>query len=254
VAGAVVSIGPDGKVSIERDLLKPEDAERFAKAQKASKRAAASERPRVHSAALTRRLSAQRTLAVQAELVQQPMTAMIALAHRLVLSTFYAGAISGESAVRINIGATLLAQHAAELEATAAQETLEAHRKRHEEALPADPEELLTWLSAQPGADLMALLAYCVGVAVDGVQSSEEPCALDALARAAKLDMHRWWRPTAQNYFGSIPKARILAAVAEGASPAVAAPLGKLKKAALADAAERQLADKGWLPTLMRSA
>lgn len=254
VAGAVVSIGRDGKVCIERDLLKTEDAERFARAQKASKRTIASEASRLHSAALTRRLTAQRTLALQAELVQQPMTAVIALTHRLVLATFYAGAMSEESTVRINVGSTLLAQHTAELEATAAWETLTAHRQRHGEALPSDPEELLPWLKAQSGGDLMALLAYCVAITVDGVRSSEEPCALDALAAVAHLDMRRWWRPTAENYFGSIPKAQILAAVTEAASTADAASLAKLKKAALAEAAERQLANKDWLPTLMRSA
>ncbi len=254
VAGAVVSIARDGKVCVERDLLKAEDAERFARARKSSEPTTASEAPRLHSAALTRRLTAQRTLALQAELVQQPMTAVIALTHRMVLATFYAGAIAGESAVRIDVGSTLLAQHTAELESTAAQETLTAHRQRHVEALPSDPEELLPWLTAQSGGDLMALLAYCVAITVDGVRSSEEPCALDALAAAAKLDMRRWWRPTAENYFGSIPKARILAAITEASSAADAGALAKLKKAALAEAAERQLANKNWLPTLMRSA
>lgn len=252
LAGAVVFIGRDGKVAIERDLLKAEDAERFAREQKASERKSASEAPRVHSAVLIRRLTAQRTLALQAELVQQPMTAVIALTHRLLLSTLYDEA--GESAVRIHVGTTLLAEHAAELDATAAQETLTAHRNRHVGALPSDPTELLSWLTAQSDGDLLALLGYCIAVSVDGVQSSEGPCALDALARIAKLDMRRWWQPRARNYFGSVPKERILAAVTEGASATAAAALGKLKKAALAEAAERELADKGWLPALMRAA
>ena len=254
LAGVVVSIGRDGKILIERDLLKSADAERFERAQKGAQAATASEAPRNHSAALTRRLTAQRTLAVQAELVQRPMTAILALTHRLVLATFYAGAVSGESAVRITVGSTLLAQHAAELEDTAAQETLAAHRKLPVESLPADPDDLWPWLTAQSAGDHMALLAYCVAITVDGVQSSEAPCALDALAALANMDMQRWWRPTASNYFGSIPKARILAAVAEATSASAAAALAKLKKDALAEAAERQLAHTGWLPALMRSA
>jgi ParB family transcriptional regulator, chromosome partitioning protein len=251
LAGAVVSIGRDGKVSIERDLLKPEDAERFVRARQSLKPSAASEAPRLHSAALVRRLTAQRTLALQAELVQQPMTAAIALTHRLALATFYAGAISGESAVRIEVGTTLVGQHASELEGTAAQEALSAHRQRYEEALPSDPEDLLAWLTAQSGGELLALLAYCVAVTVDGVQSTEGPCALDALAKAAKLDMRRWWQPTAENYFGSVPKTRILAVITEAVSPSAAAPLAKLKKDALAQAAERELSNKAWLPSLM---
>lgn len=252
LAGAVVSVGRDGKVCVERGFLKPQDAERFARVRQASKRSTASEAPRLHSASLLRRLTAQRTLAVQAELVQQPMTAAIALTHRLVLATFYAGAIGGESAVRIDVGSTLVAQHASELEGTAAQETIVAHHKRHADSLPSDPEDLLAWLAGQPGSDLLALLAYCVAVTVDGVTSTEEPSALDALAKASKLDMRRWWMPTAENYFGSVPKSRILAIVSEALSPAAAVPLANLKKDALARTAERQLAGKGWLPSLMR--
>jgi ParB family chromosome partitioning protein len=179
------------------------------------------------------------------------MIAAIALTHRLVLATFYAGAIHGESAVRIDVGSTLIGQHASELEGTAAHETMVAHRKRHADSLPSDPEDLLTWLAAQPGNDLLALLAYCVAVTVDGVTSTEDRCALDALANASKLDMRRWWNPTAENYFGSVPKARILAIVSEALSPAAAASLASLKKDALAQTAERQLAGKGWLPSLM---
>jgi ParB family chromosome partitioning protein len=66
LAGAVVSVGRDGKVCVERALLKPQDAERFARVRQASRRSTASEAPRLHSAALVRRLTAQRTLAVQA--------------------------------------------------------------------------------------------------------------------------------------------------------------------------------------------
>ena len=53
-AGAVVSIGRDGKAHIERDLLKPEDSKRFARSRKDS--AAAPKAPREHSAALVRQI------------------------------------------------------------------------------------------------------------------------------------------------------------------------------------------------------
>jgi ParB family chromosome partitioning protein len=169
-----------------------------------------------------------------------------------VLATFYSGAISHDSVIRIELQSTRIAAHATELAGTAAQETLAAHRKRHEEALPSNPEELLAWLIAMSGGELLALLAYCVAVRVDGVQSTEGPSALDALAKVAKLDMRRWWKATAENYFGSIPKSRILAVISEAVSASAAASLANLKKDALAQAAERQLADKSWLPMLMR--
>ena len=41
----------------------------------------------------------------------------------------------------------------------------------------------------------------------------------DRLAAALDLDMAEWWQPTAESYLGRVSKARILMAVAEGASP-----------------------------------
>jgi ParB family chromosome partitioning protein len=255
IAGAVVSIGRDGKVAIERDLLRAEDAERFDRTQGVPERDTSPEAPRLHSTTLVERLTAQRTLALQAELVQQPMTAAIALTHRLVLSTFYGdGFKTGESAVRVEVGSTRLAAYAAELADTAAQARLEAQRKVHEQALPRDSKDLLGWIATLSGGDLLALLAYCVAVTVDGVQSKEGPCAADALAKFVKLDMHRWWKPTAENYFRSIPKSQILAVISEAVSPPAAAELAKLKKEALAQAAERKLTDNRWLPGLMHIA
>lgn len=253
VAGAVVHIGRDGKVCIERGLLKPDDANRFTHEQKASKRTKSAGAPRLHSAALVRRLTAQRTLALQAELVQQPMTAAIALTHRLALRVFYPHSGWDESAVRISLDETGLVQHTQELQGTAAEQALTAHRQRYEEVLPDTSDDLLSWLTALPGADLLAFLAYCVATTIDGVQCTEGPCALDALVQMAKLDMRRWWTATAKGYFSSVPKSQILAAVTEAVSASAAASLEKLKKGALAEEAERRLADKGWLPSLLRT-
>ena len=253
LAGAVVCIGHDGKARVERDLLRREDAERFEHARQEPERVPRREVPRQHSSTLTERLTAERTLALQATLVQQPMMAAVALTHRLVLSTFYATALSGESAVQIEVGATLVERHASELAGTPAQEALAAHRKRHEDMLPEDPQELLLWIAALSGGDLLALLAYCVAVTVDGVQRDEGPSRADGLAKAVKLDMHGWWKPTAANYFRSIPKSQILAVIEEAVSAPAAARVTKLKKEALVQEAERQLADKSWLPTTLRT-
>jgi ParB family chromosome partitioning protein len=85
-AGAVVSIGRDGKIAVERDLLRPEDTKRFTRNSRATP--AAPKGARLHSAALVRRLTAQQTLALQAVLARRPDVAILALTHRLVLRTF----------------------------------------------------------------------------------------------------------------------------------------------------------------------
>jgi ParB family chromosome partitioning protein len=253
LAGALISVGRDGKVSIERDVLRPEDAQRFRASQRKVARTGTSAPPREHSAALVGRLTAHRTLALQAELVQQPMLGVIALTHRLVLDVFYSNRSATNAPVRIDRQATALREYTQELSGCQAQLTLEAHRKSLEIGLPEDSDDLLAWLIEQSDSDLLSLLAYCAAVSVDGVQVDEGPSLLDGLARATRLDMRRWWSATVGSYLGAVPKARILAAVTEAVSAEAAVPLAKLKKAALAEAAERQLAGSGWLPPPLRT-
>jgi ParB family chromosome partitioning protein len=72
------------------------------------------------------------------------------------------------------------------------------------------------------------------------------------LAAALHLDMKAYFMPTAENYFTRIGKPQILAAIqaAKGQPPAPA--WEKLKKAELAQEAERQIAGTGWLPEILR--
>lgn len=250
-AGAVISIGRDGDVSIERDLLRPEDRERFARLQQTPD--PADRATRTHSASLTRRLTAQRTLALQAELAQQPMKAAAALVHRLLLTTLYSDWRGEGSAVRINPDLTALTAHTAETEGTAAFETLAAHRRRCEEILPRDPADLLVCLLALPGDRILALLAYCTALTVNAVQSEEGAHAVDPLAKALNLDMSRWWTPTVTNYLGSVSRSQILSILTEAVSAPAAAVLTNLKKTALAEEAEKRLAGTGWLPSVLRT-
>jgi ParB family chromosome partitioning protein len=250
-AGAVVAIGRDGKLHIERDLLKPEDAKRFARGRNESN--SAPKAPREHSAALARRLNAQRTLALQAVLAERPDVAVIALTHRLVLQTFPQYALSRDSIVNIDAHNAALGAHAEELGVTKAQATLRARREALEATMPKDAEQLFAWLLVQPQADVLGILAFCVAQSADGVTDDERHEGMDELARAAGLDMREWWSATAANYFGSVPKARVLEIVRETVSPEAAATLTKLKKESLIQAAEGKVAGTGWLPAVLRN-
>jgi ParB family chromosome partitioning protein len=254
IAGALVSIGPDGKVHIDRNLLKPEDAERIARAQKVQEKAAGQKAPRVHSAALVRRLTAHRTLALQATLARRPEVALAALTHRLMLQTFFVAGFARDSALRIQAETSALNAYAEDLAGSKAQTALESLRDQVGAGLPQDAEELFIWLLERPQAQVLSLLAYCVATTLDGVQSDEHSNPTAALARAAGLDMREWWTPSVENYLGSVPKARVLAVVTEAVSTQAAAPLAKLKKAAITKAAEHQLAGTGWLPNILRTA
>jgi ParB family transcriptional regulator, chromosome partitioning protein len=250
-AGAVVAIGNDGKMHVERDLLKPEDAKRFARKGKEAN--SAPKASREHSAVLARRLNAQRTLALQAVLAERPDVAVIALTHRLVLQTFSQYVLSRDSILKIDAHDAALGAHAEELAVTKAHAALHARREALEAKLPEDAEQLFAWLLGQPQTDVLALLAFCVAQSADGVSDDERNGAMDELAGAAGLDMREWWSATAANYFESVPKSRVLEIVRETVSPEAAATLTKLKKDALTKAAEQKVTGTGWLPALLRN-
>jgi ParB family chromosome partitioning protein len=261
LAGVLVTLDENGKECVLRDMLKPEDQPK-AKA-KAGTRAAnsntsqraggadkpAKERP-VHSERLTRLLTAQRTLALHAELVRQPDTAVLVLALRLIKSVFYGKGSDG--VVQLQLTKPDLPDEARN---GPAWDAVEAQRAVLTEQLPqtADSAALMTWLRDLPRVTVDAYLAFCVGEMVNGVQGRERQVReFEQLAQAVSLDMHLWWKPTAENYFAHVNKQRMLDVVAKAATPAMAAPLEGLRKDAAAAAAARALDGNTWLPAVLR--
>lgn len=251
LAGAIVYVNNAGQVEVADNLLRPEDAKNFATAEDDEDGIGQPKAPRIHSAALMRKLTAQRTLALRAELSAQPSVALVALTHALALNAFYPHT-SRLSALDVRCAESRLNAHDPQLETSEAYVQLEEQRAALRGTLPEEGEQLLAWLLARPQAEVLELLAFCVGRSVDAVQSEEDPHAADALASAAAVDMRRWWKPTATGYFGSVSRARILEVSREFIAPEVLAKFEKLKKGELAQAAEAQLATTGWLPERLR--
>jgi ParB family chromosome partitioning protein len=100
------------------------------------------------------------------------------------------------------------------------------------------------------------LLAHCVSLTANAVQArGRQPETLahaGVLAREIGLDMTAYWQPTAASYFGRVSKERIVHAVREAVSDQAAQNVARMKKQAMAEAAETALAGKGWLPALLR--
>ncbi|MNV11997.1 hypothetical protein D3C71_1025840 [compost metagenome] len=91
-----------------------------------------------------------------------------------------------------------------------------------------------------------------MGFTVTAIASREDEAPAAALAQAVGLDMHAWWTPTAAGYFNHVSKARALEGV-HAFAPAEVSRLGKLKKAQIANEAERLAAGTGWLPAMFRA-
>ena len=101
-------------------------------------------------------------------------------------------------------------------------------------------------------------MACCAGVGLYAVRDPHDrkPDALahaETLATVTGLDMTATWSATAASYFSRVSKARVLEAVMEATTPEEAGRIAGFKKGDMADAAERLVEGKGWLPTVLRT-
>jgi ParB family chromosome partitioning protein len=265
-AGIVIGIGHAGRLAIERGLVRPEDVPQepaqeigrhrngdgSAKTRK-DEGGAAAELP----AALIETLTAHRTAALRAMLMRSPDTALAAVVHAAALPLFY-GPFDSESCLALRLDSADLRGHAEGIEDSRAMAALAEQHGFWRDRFPQMAEGLWDWLLAQDIVTRLDLLAYCAACSVDAVKRPHEHSRdgrlfhADRLAAALDLDMAEWWQPTAESYLGRVSKSRILAAVAEGASPEAAENLARLKKDALVVQAEERLAGKRWLPAPLR--
>ena len=254
IAGAVVTIGYDGKVSVERGLIRPEDLPKASAKTKVrhSDVATGGDREPACSAALIESLTAERSAATSADLLQRPDIALAAIVHALALRVFLG---SGSTTSSLEVVASPQSLH--RVEGSRAFVHVEAARQSWAERIPG-ADALWNWCLEQDQSVLLDLLAFCCARSVNAVQLKKQDqdgarlghAAL--LASALNLDMTAWFTPTAANYFGRIAKPQILDALrkAKGTPPAPA--WEKLKKPDLAALAERETSGTAWLPPLLR--
>ncbi len=263
LAGAVVSIDHAGAVVVHRGLLREEQAKALWEQARqeageadgtgnGSNEAADAEPagPGI-SEKLARRLSAHRTVALQAEVARHPRVALVALVHVLAHRVIFDG-YGGSS---INISASpqdRLSHIAPDIAGSPAAQGLEQVITAWVARLPSDPDALFAELLAMEQEELLSLLALCVGRTVAAFASKEAEVPAVALAQAVSLDMHDWWTPTAAGYFDHVSKAKALEAV-QVFAPGEVHRLSRLKKAQIAAEAERLAAGSGWLPVMFRT-
>lgn len=249
IAGAIVTIGRDGKAEVLRGVIRPEDkrlikAVAKKKAKSGNGGEAATESDADLSARLTLRLTAQMTAGLQVATARAPNIALALVVFRLV----------GErtDALHLHLTNTNLPMFDEAIEQSTAVKELEAFRDKVLADVPADD---FAWFLAQPVDRLLEILAVCIAPAIDAVTNNGTVSKdVAALARAVKLDMADWWQPTADTYLRYVSKPQILASVTEGVSQEAATEVSKAKtKALMVTLAQEQLAGKRWLPVLMRT-
>ena len=257
LSGAVIALDRDGSLTVERGLVRIEDAKRIFAARD-NEAAVEPVKASGLSSVLVADLTAERTAALRAVLMSNSRIALAALAHGLALGVLYRREAVAQSCLDIELTSRDLVSCGREVGASEAAQRLAAQHRAWLARLPEDAADLFAWLLAQPEAVVIDLLAFCAAQGVDAVQAKHDHAEAprlhhaDQLAEALGLDMAQWWQPTADRYLGRVPKALLLEALREGVSPQIAHSLAALKKDQLVIRAEERLKGKGWLPSILR--
>lgn len=237
-SGCVVSWHYDGTIHVREYVQRPEDV-KAAKASAAPAGEAAEPEAKGLSSALLDRLSVQMTQAVQDSLSGSPQAAI-------------AGLLAGATcAAKWHVPFRLRLEGLGAAEASVGDNETFA--------------VLFARYLSMPMPDLLAAVGLILARSVDlrtrtpgagtGAGAPADSQAIQALAGALDADtltarLHD--RFDAKDFFGSAPKAVIVAAIKEACGAEAAARAGKLRKAELVELAIATVVPTGWLPREIR--
>jgi ParB family chromosome partitioning protein len=234
-AGVIVTIGRDGDVEVMRGLVRDEDRKAIATVVRStgatdqgcaddasdgephSASAAPERRAPGCSEALTKRLAAHRTMALQAMLAQNAAVALASVVHVFVLRAFGADYPREASALQVSpqLSAYALEAAADDLKTSRAWLAVQQAKESWQARLPEQQGEWFGWLLGLSQAGLIELLALCSALTANALPTAGTAGSANAIAMALGLDMADWWEPTAEGYLNHVPKAQIVAALKE---------------------------------------
>lgn len=252
IAGVLVSLDYGGNVRVERGLVRKADLPAADCAASGDATEIGAEGRSGLSDRLVEDLTAEKTAAIGAALMDHPEVALAAVVHALALDLLYPGWGHG-NCLKLRVTPPGLRQSIGKPDASKGLAALAAEKDRLGDHLPGNPRDLWAWCLARSQSELLSLLAFVAGSAVDAVQrkgdrtGTQRLAQADRLAEALSLDMTAWYVPSAEGYFARVSRSDILAAIDE-AKGEHAPSLEKLKKSELASRAEQLVAGTGWLP------
>ncbi|HFI2062294.1 TPA: ParB/RepB/Spo0J family partition protein [Escherichia coli] len=204
---------------------------------------------------LLTKMSSERTLAVQAALMQQPDKSLTLLAWTLCLNVFGSGAYSSPARIYLECGHYSLTSAAPSGKEGTAFMALMAEHFRLAALLPDEWERDMTTFLSLSQEVLLSLLSFCTACSIHGVQTREcghtSRSPLDSLETAIGFHMRDWWQPTKANFFGHLKKPQIIAALNEAGLSGAARDAEKMKKGDAAEHAEFHMKDNRWVPGWM---
>lgn len=210
-----------------------------------------------YPATLVKAMSAERTLAVQAELAGRPDVSVALLTWTLCLSMFDRSYGKRSEPLKASVSSNQyhLASLAPSGEEGKALTALNAQKKAIQATLPENWHLDFTWLLSWSAEQVNTLLGFCAAHGIDGLQerlyNHTAVSSLDGLEAALDFDLRKWWQPDAESYFGKLKIAQIGKAYEEAGLSARAGEVVKLRRRDAAKAAEQDLNAQGWLPDWM---
>ncbi|HGF1769099.1 TPA: ParB/RepB/Spo0J family partition protein, partial [Escherichia coli] len=204
---------------------------------------------------LLTKMSSERTLAVQAALMQQPDKSLALLAWTLCLNVFGSGAYSKPAQISLECKHYSLTSNAPSGKDGAAFMAMMAEKARLAALLPEGwARDMTTFLSLSQDV-LLSLLSFCTACSIHGVQTREyghtSRSPLDSLESAIGFHMRDWWQPTKANFFGHLKKPQIIDALNDAGLSGAARDAEKMKKGDAAEHAEFHMKDNRWVPGWM---
>lgn len=204
---------------------------------------------------LLTKMSSERTLAVQAALMQQPDKSLALLAWTLCLNVSGSGAYSKSAQISLECKHYSLTSDAPSGKEGAAFLALMAEKARLAALLPEGwARDMTAFLSLSQDV-LLSLLSFCTACSIHGVQTRNcghtSRSSLDSLETAVGFHMRDWWQPTKANFFGHLKKPQIIAALNDAGLSGAARDAEKMKKGDAAEHAEFHMKDNRWVPDWM---
>jgi len=261
--GVVVSLY-DGELCVQRGVQKkPQNETKEGQEENGSSGSlhVVSSKPDVTegiSAPLLKKMSSERTLAVQAALVQQPEKAVSLMVWRLCSCVFdYCNTTRHPFVMRLEVHHSGLTSEAPTGKSGQAWLSLMQEKARLEALLPEGWKKDFTTFFTLDGQTLMSLMVFCTACSVDGVQTRTmghtTQSDLDGVETALGFHLRDWWQPTAENFLGLLSKNQIVEALKDAGLSGAASDAGNMKKGDAASHAEQWLSGTRWVPAWMRS-
>lgn len=261
IAGAILTLKPDGKLDVEYGYVRPEDMPEQDPSEDTTT-VKVSAQPAEYVIAgkplnsrLVHDLTAYKTVAIRNAVALDPPAAFLTALHALCVKVFHPHGARSCAQISVNESFAISVPGLGDF---AAAQAIETRHEQWQARIPQGPDELWQALIHMTDADRAELFAHCVSLSINAVKANFDNRQIerqhaDQLAATLGLDLaSAGWKTDAENYFSRINKAQILDAVREAKGEQTVQLIAHLKAADMAAEAARLLEDTAWVPPVLR--